>query len=214
MRELESAIGVWWVETDPGHRVPGYIELAPDEPSFPWRLTIDGQLYPKLPLGVDQTVTIFGDTPAGEFTLEHASRRSWLSRDSGERVMQQWRGFRLLDGGHLESGAVLNWAAFRLPHLWNWFGPTSLNKHSTNLLEPAADSAEDTEWFDAELVDGMKLSLGRVKATSFEAAGRRSTTHWIGTYSVTSKVGFTKEQLHTVCDGMAKLHSLVTSIPI
>ncbi|MFI8523035.1 HEPN domain-containing protein [Promicromonospora sukumoe] len=216
MTAFKPVVGNWWIDDDPDRRVPGYIDLDTDASSFPWRLTVNGELQEVFEPGVDRTVTVFGETPLGRFTLERAGRRETRS-GGGPGVMQVWGGSRLLKGGlkggHIAREQVFAWATFQLPHLWHWLGPSTLNQHAADLPKrPKLKRGDDAEWIHSELASGLHLALGRTLSTSFEPAGWHENTRESASFSLHSETGFTADRLRIVQDGMAKLHSLVAGV--
>jgi len=215
VERFEPTIGRWWVDTTPESKVAGYLELDPDEPSLPWRLTVEGEIHPHPGTGHSKGLTIFGDTPLGKYTLRTCVP-TWMYGLGDRSDMQRWGGVMLLQGDHASEDAKYTQATFRLPHLWNWIGPSPLNYHTMGARRHATVPSpnDELQWLEAELPNGMTVGLARMFTRSVTPGGRHKSTEGYGVYRLAAEAGFTLDKARIVADGLARLYSLVTSKPM
>lgn len=200
MSDFEPVIGSWWLP-DGNVKVSGYLEAAPDNGT--WRLTVDGDLRTERSEASSQ-VSIVGDTPMGQWTLQYAR---WIRRrERGRSQMQIWEAQRLLGGAHVEDDARFPAAAFQLPHLVAWLGPTKLNQSrlARDLLRTGDHSPKSIEM---TLPNDRRLHL---HATESRTEGRfRTASERYAQYFVEATPGLILSEIDQLCLALTHLHAIV-----
>lgn len=205
MSDFEPVIGSWWLP-DGNVKVSGYLEAAPDNGT--WRLTVDGDLRTERSEASSQ-VSIVGDTPMGQWTLQYAR---WIRRrERGRSQMQIWEAQRLLGGAHVEDDARFPAAAFQLPHLVAWLGPTKLNQSrlARDLLRTGDHSPKSIEM---TLPNDRRLHL---HATESRTEGRfRTASERYAQYFVEATPGLILSEIDQLCLALTHLHAIVANQPM
>lgn len=207
MKRFKPETGRWWIAENIDVSVVGYLDVA-TKTRGPWRLTVEGGLPELTPRGFDTHQTIHGRTPSGDYTLFRAGVS--LTRH-GNLDAQQWRGWELVKGGHAEPDQRFAYASFRLPKLWHWLGPSSLNYHTTERFTADKDRA-DNPVLTAQLEDGLQLDL----YAAFSERVGRSHQSWTGygVYDLHGPAGLTLNDLERVTLALSRLHAIVTASPM
>lgn len=212
--EFRPSMGRWWLPGEPENQVAGYLELVPDDQTFPWRLNLERPLRDwDAPRDRDDryAMTLYGETSFGLCTLRRAVPGGTHSHSSpsGRLSMEHWGAMQLIRGGqHHQADAKYHWATFRLPHLWHWVGPTGLNGYSRR-PRPKPDVDKIEEAGCAQLEDGLRLDLARMYVSSMSQTEDGKKGHAF--YRLASDGGLTLGEIESIAHALALLHSLVTS---
>lgn len=202
---FQPTMGTWWLADEPEVKVPGYLQVDGSH-AWPWRLTVLGRLAEPAP-GWDNTVTLFGQTDRGLYTL-HAAGPGSMRRGSGgsEPVYAvDWQAPVLFDDDHVLPDARFTHASFTYPHLIDWF-----KARYNGYLPPSGALPQDEDWetlHDVELRPGTTLSVTLARHGQLSWASKSHS--WLAQYTLSSDEGFTFAELRKIQWGLSKLQAIM-----
>jgi len=202
---FQPTMGTWWLADDPEVKVPGYLQVD-ESHAWPWRLTVLGQLAEPEP-GWDHTVTLFGQTDRGLYTLHAASPGSMRRGGGGSEPVYavEWHAPVLFENDHVMREARFTQASFTYPHLIDWF-----KARYNGYLLPSGALPKDKDW---ELLHEVELSPGTTLSVALASHGHlgwASTSHaWQAQYTLSSDEGFTFTELSKIQWGLSKLQAIM-----
>lgn len=206
MTTFEGSIGTWWVEGDEDRHFSGYVELVAED-AEPWKLVLDGapDTDPYEPFS--SGLRFHGLTGVGPLTLQNAHLRSGTSHHRG-CVNQTWHGTVLTKRSHLGEGQRFDGAAFKLPDLIRWVGPTRANVHNRPAVELRA-GVESLPRFESTLDDGTVVTLLVGEMTRHGViTDSREVLAW---YRLTHDDGLDESRVEQVELALTRLHAILMS---
>lgn len=202
---FKPTMGTWWLADRPEIQVPGYLQVD-ESHLWPWRLTVLGRLAEPDP-GWDNTVTLFGQTTRGLYTL-HAAHPGDMREGGGPSeniVAVDWHSPVLFANGHVMPKARFRHASFTYPHLIEWF-----KARYNGYVRRSGALPEDNSWehlHEVELSSGARLSVALVRHRQLSWASKSHS--WKAEYTLTSEAGFTFTELSKIQWGLSRLHAIM-----